>query len=668
MRGSKGSYAIACLLVLAGIVLAYSNSFHDGFHFDDFHTIVDNPAIRSLHNVPRFFTDANTFSVLPSNRTYRPLVSASLALDYALSRGYQPLWFHLSTFLLFLCLLVLLNRLFRLVLDKAQLSRSNRWLALFATAWFGLHPAMAETIDYVIQRGDLYCTLGCVAALLLYARYPRLRRSGLYLVPYALAMLSKPTAAVFPLLLIVYVVFFEAPEGLCSQRLRRGVVASIPAMALTALMLWLHAAMTPSSFVPSILSPWDYRLTQPFVWLRYTAELFLPLHLNVDSDLVPFHGLSSRALAGLAFIAGLVVAIWLGVRRQRLYPIAFGLLWFVITQLPTSLYPLSEVENDHRMFFSFPGLVLAVVWAIWLLLSRHFGTARLDKLRPWLLGAAVVLLCLYGIGVHARNAVWRDEESLWRDDVQKSPHNGRGLMNYGLTQMNKGDYATALDCFTRALIYTPDYPTLEINLGIVYGAMADRGDAQRAAMAEHHFLRAITLAPHDDAAHAYYGRWLDQQGRTAEAIAQLQIAVALDPQRPLQRQLLLQAELHAGDAEGARQVALDTLATLPDDAMSLQVLQHPPGQDSAYWINLSLAQYREQRYEQSIDSARKALAISPNSAEAYNNIGAAYGAMEQWNKAIDNDLQAVRLNPNLQIARNNLAWAQSHEALAKSRR
>jgi hypothetical protein len=31
---------------------------------------------------------------------------------------------------------------------------------------------MAETVNYVIQRGDLYCTLGCVAALLIYARYP----------------------------------------------------------------------------------------------------------------------------------------------------------------------------------------------------------------------------------------------------------------------------------------------------------------------------------------------------------------------------------------------------------------------------------------------------------------------------------------------------------------
>ncbi len=199
-------------LALLAICLAYSNSFANGFHFDDFHTVVDNPAVRSLHNVPRFFRDATTFSVLPANRTYRPIVSASLALDYALGRGYVPLWFHLATFVLFLGEVLLLDALYRLLLDKIRPSPANAWIALAGAAWFGLHPAMAETINYVIQRGDLYCTLGCVGALFVFARYPRLRRTGLYLVPLGFALLSKPPAAVFPALLLLYVFFFEDLE------------------------------------------------------------------------------------------------------------------------------------------------------------------------------------------------------------------------------------------------------------------------------------------------------------------------------------------------------------------------------------------------------------------------------------------------------------------------
>src|ERR1700709_1223630 len=95
----------ACLLVaglLATVTAVYANHFENGFHFDDFHTVTDNPYIRSLTNIPKFFTDAETFSTLPSNRSYRPLISTSLAIDYWMGHGLKPLYFHLSTFFWFL--------------------------------------------------------------------------------------------------------------------------------------------------------------------------------------------------------------------------------------------------------------------------------------------------------------------------------------------------------------------------------------------------------------------------------------------------------------------------------------------------------------------------------------------------------------------------------------
>src|ERR1700682_855169 len=97
---------LALLMLL--VVLAYSNHFQNEFHFDDSHTVVDNPYIRSLKNIPRFFIDATTFSSLPSNQSYRPIVAASLAIDYWLGGGLNPFYFHLSTFLLYLLQLALL--------------------------------------------------------------------------------------------------------------------------------------------------------------------------------------------------------------------------------------------------------------------------------------------------------------------------------------------------------------------------------------------------------------------------------------------------------------------------------------------------------------------------------------------------------------------------------
>src|SRR5204863_1287430 len=136
-------------LLLAALVAAYANHFHNSFHFDDAHTIVNNAAIRELRNIPLFFRDATTFSALPSNQSYRPLVSTLLAIDYRLG-GIQPFWFHLSIFTLFLVLTLLLAFLIHRLLESNAISPTNRWIALAAATWYGLHPANADTINYII--------------------------------------------------------------------------------------------------------------------------------------------------------------------------------------------------------------------------------------------------------------------------------------------------------------------------------------------------------------------------------------------------------------------------------------------------------------------------------------------------------------------------------------
>src|ERR1700730_5001301 len=135
------SPAIGCSLLLLTLVAAYANHFHNSFHFDDAHTIETNAAIRDLRNIPLFFRDATTFSSLPSNQSYRPLVSTLLAIDYKLAHGLNPLWFHLSIFALFVALTLLLALVIHYLLENDAASSPNRWIALAAAACYALHPA-----------------------------------------------------------------------------------------------------------------------------------------------------------------------------------------------------------------------------------------------------------------------------------------------------------------------------------------------------------------------------------------------------------------------------------------------------------------------------------------------------------------------------------------------
>src|SRR5580698_8290189 len=93
--------------LFVALLAAYSNHFNNAFHFDDFHTVVYNSAISELSNIPRFFMDARTFSQEPLHQTYRPLVTASLAIDFALGQGNGPFWFHFSTFVWYVVQLAL---------------------------------------------------------------------------------------------------------------------------------------------------------------------------------------------------------------------------------------------------------------------------------------------------------------------------------------------------------------------------------------------------------------------------------------------------------------------------------------------------------------------------------------------------------------------------------
>ena len=627
--------SLFALIALLAVGAAYANSFENAFHFDDFHTVVDNPAVRSLGNVPQFFTDATTFSVLPANRTYRPVVSASLALDYGMGHGYKPVWFHTSTFVVFVALLALLWLLYAQVMESVEPGEASCFWAMGAAAGFGLHPAMAETVNYVIQRGDIFCTIGCVGALVMWARLPRARKTGLYLLPLAFALLSKPPAAVFPAVLLFYVFFFET-EGGARERWRRSLVAIVPSLVVTAALMLFESHMTPKTFLPTIIPPMDYRMTQPYVWLRYFGALILPLHLNVDTDLQAFNSVNVQVIAGFVLVAELAVAIFITTQRKKLYPIAFGLIWFVVTQLPTSLYPLSEVENDHRMFFSFVGLMLAVMWCLRLAAERWLRGESHVRLRAIALGCALMALCGYAWGVHVRNRVWQSEDSLWLDDVKKSPHNGRGLMIYGVALMKGGNFPEALDDFQKALVYTPQYPTLEINLGVVNGAMG------REQQAEQHFLRAIALAPTNDTTHTYYGRWLMECGRTGDALTQLRLAIELNPSRQMQQDLL-QAALQ-DHTEGQQ-----TSANADVDAL----------------INRSLALNRQGRYQESITAAQQALKIDPNSAIAWNNIAASDEELHRWDDAIHAAQKAIELKPDFQLAKNNLAWSEQQRRLAQ---
>jgi tetratricopeptide (TPR) repeat protein len=493
----------------------------------------------------------------------------------------------------------------------------------------------------------------------MFAVLPRLRKTGLYLIPFIAAILSKPQALVFPAILFAYLLLFE--DGDWRVHLKQ----CVPAIAVSVAFGWIVSAMTPPTFVPTTGSAYAYRITQPLVALRYFRSFFLPNRLSADTDFTAVNDVFERgAWLGFIFIVlCAAAAVWCSKRREW-RPAGFGLWWFIFALVPTSVFSLAEVENDHRMFFPFVGLALAVVWTLALAVYRY------GKLpRPAVMGIAAACIVVLSVSVFAtrrRNDVWKTDETLWLDVTQKSPGNGRGLMNYGLTQMEKGDYQRALDYFERAAILNPSYSFLEINRGIANGGL------NHDAAAEMHFLRAIALAPESAESYFFYARWLRQRNRLPDAIAGLNKAMAANPDYLSAYYLAM--EIYAAQGDGVRlgATAQNALQRFPSDATSIayarqaESLSHPaPPRSADDFVNLSLTYYRSGNYGQSIDAAREALKLQPDDAVAYNNIAAAYAQMHEWDQAIEAAHRAVELMPGFQLAQNNLAWAESQKRIQR---
>lgn len=667
---------LAALGILAFVVLIYLNHFDNAFQFDDSHTIVNNSYIRDISNVPLFFKDATTFSSLPFNQSYRPIVSTSLAFDYWLAGDLNPVYFHASNFVLFLLQGVLMFLLFRIIIHKINKHPWNDWFALFITAWYMVHTVNAETINYVISRSDTQSTLGVVAAMLIYAYNGWGKKYFLYLLPLVLGLLAKPTAVMFIPILFTYILLFEAGcsiprfyQAVKSPQLMGYVTHLAVVTVVCGLGYYFIDNMTPDTWIPGGNSAMDYLKTQPYVMMQYFRLFFLPTALSADTDLEVFKSIADpKFWAGILFVLAMVAACIYTSTKAVLRPISFGIAWFFFALIPTSsIIPLAEVMNDHRMFFPFVGLVLSVGWSISLLLMQVIGSKKLQTVAPAVLILVSMVLAGYGYGTYQRNEVWHSNESLWKDVTEKSPKNGRGWMNYGLALMRRGDYPGALEAYNRAMTLTPTYSYLHINMAILQNAMGNPKEADT------YYRNALQYSPNLPEAHYFYAAYLYSQKRINDAKAELKRTLELSPAHHEARYLLMAVLQEKGQSVELRELAEETLRILPNDPKATYYLQGNSGAQTIIgaakqralenptaenYIEWGLAEYNDGNYQACIDICNKALELKPDMAIAYNNICSSYNMMKQWEKAIPACEKAIEIDPNFQLAKNNLKWAQ----------
>ena len=642
MKANNIKLLIASVLLAILVTAVYWNHFDNAFHFDDSHAIQSNAAIKDLSLWKTYFTDAATHSSLPTNQGYRPLLTLSFAIDYWLGGNeLHPVNYHITSFFWFMLQAVMMFFLFRDILDKVSSDKLNPWVSLFAVGFYCLHTVNAETVNYISARSDILSTVAVVGGMLIFVGTKGWKRH-LALLPVATGILVKQTAVMYLPIMLAYVALFELKldiKGMLHPKQWPALLKwAVPAGVICFGFFLLTHKLTPETWVPGGDSAFRYAITQPFVILRYFWLFFVPVGLSADSDWEPLESMADvRFLVGMLFLLALVITIFRTAMKETQRPVAFGLLWFILALLPTSSFvPLSEVTNDHRMFFPYVGLVLALTWPVaqWFLQRAAEFPTDAPSIRSAALLTVALLYGGHAFGVINRNETWGTEESLWLDVTKKSPNNGRGLMNYGLSQMREGNYDVAMEYYNRALNTNyRNHPYLFVNMATAQSALGNDSEAERL------YRVAVEKGWNYPDCHYFYARWLFDHKRASEAEYYAKEALRLSPGHQFAQGLLSVMGATVGSQlEQAKQLVID--APTPEN-----------------YLNLSLHYYRNNQFHECIVACKSALELRPDYADAWNNICSAQNAMGQWKLGIEACEKALAIRPDYQLAKNNLSWA-----------
>jgi hypothetical protein len=461
-RMSRAGLVLGGLAVLLPAAL-YFNTLDHPFVYDDYGTVVGNRSIQ----------DPTDVATLVRGNLFRSVLALSYSIDVG-NWGLEPFGFHVTNIVLHMLNVALVFLLvsraasdWRALDHGADLSRvAPAFVAGLTAVLFAAHPMMTQAVTYVSGRSEVLCGTWFLLGLLamregLVSR--RARWIAVSLVALVLGLATKEVAAMLPAVALAYDRLLLG--GSREARRRRLLRLHLP---LVALMLLGAAARAgayffvepPSAFVARP-APWVYFLTQLHVVWRYVFLLMAPVSQSI------FHAVrvvtSPLDLLATAGALGLLAVGVFAVRvRSRAPLVTFGVVWFFLLLVPSSsVVPLQEVMSEHRVYLASVGFFTAVAAAMAWLFARVPAAGRL----PRLAGVAAVMLVVASLSVLtvARNRVWADPVTLWRDAARKGPTMW-AYFNLGNALREQGDCIRAVIAYRNAIRLNPrvvlPYPDL----------------------------------------------------------------------------------------------------------------------------------------------------------------------------------------------------------------
>ncbi len=577
-------WTISAVLFLTTLLIYAPVSRFDFVNFDD-----PDYVTRNAHVLRGLTTDGVSWAFTSGEAAnWFPLTRLSHLLDvqlFGLDAGFHHL---VSVFIHALATMFLFAFLYR--------ATAARWPSAFVALLFALHPLHVESVAWISERKDVLCAFFWFLSLWGYVRYTEKKSTGRFLfalLAFVLGLLSKPMIVTLPfvlLLLDIWPLRRALDRSVLLEKMPFFALTSIAAAVTYRVQQGSGAVQTAEIF------PFALRIENAVLsYVTYVGEMVWPAGLAVYYPYPSSIAAWKFGAAG-ALLVGVSIAV---VRYFRECPyLAVGWFWYLGTLVPViGLVQVgAQAHADRYTYVPSIGLCIMVAWGAADLLKRRpsakvalAGAAAVVCLSSAVLCEAQIqywkssemlfrhavdvtdrnFLAHYDLGIAVSTIPGRLPEAIseYQAALRIEPNSDRVHTDLGNALAQTGrlaeaiaeyreavrispnspiphvDLANALASdpahlaetiaeYETALRLKPDYVQGHINLGAL---LASTGQMDEAIP---HFQAALKIDPNSAEAHANLGMALaGLPGRTAEAIAQLQEALRIQPDPRIQQML-----------------------------------------------------------------------------------------------------------------------------------
>ena len=520
---SISKYFIWIVAIFAAIL--YLNTANFDYALDDYASIIENRSTQKGDLKEIFKTSYRYGSYMASDELYRPIPKSLFAIQWSLAPNNPHLGHWMNIMFYALLAIVVFNFCKRLL-------TGNLLYSFLATLLFVSFPIHTEAVANIKSVDEILSMLFGFLALNKFIDY--LQNKKVYYVLFSIlffvaSLLCKESS--ITLLAVLPLLVYYLDEGKFKSH-------SMVFLSFVGVTVFYFIARSnvygivplgslPSSsdnlLVKAVGSIEQYTSAVYFLGL-YLLRIVVPVGLTFDAS---FPQLSLVGIGSLEFLVSLIALVGLfsvavyGIIKRELF--GFALMFFFFTaSVSSNIFTLIGTQYGERLMFM-PSLGIALA-----------SVVLLSKIDFKYLSSVIIAVCLiYGFFTIQRNAVWENNETLYRSGLITAPNSARTNYYLGNFLIKENQIAgkpeleqkkilnEGITYLKKSVTLTPYFSDGWDQMGLAYLRLKDFDSARYA------FRNALINGSNDPKINNNYGNLLFNTNQLDSALFYFEKAVSL---------------------------------------------------------------------------------------------------------------------------------------------